>query len=120
MKKLVTSVVAAVALSATSAFAADVMPVKAAKVAAPAPAPSPFDVAFGGSIMSDYNFRGISQSDRGPSVFGYFEPRFNISPNYQLYAGIAGTSVKPRMQLSARYTAYAHAGGDDEPGARRR
>ena len=62
MKKIVLSVVAALALSAAPAFAAD-MPVKAAK-AAPAAAP-PFDIAIGGVVMSDYNFRGVSQSNRG-------------------------------------------------------
>ena len=93
MKKLVTSVVAAIALSATSAFAADVMPVKAAKVIAPAPAPSPFDIAFGAVIQSDYNFRGVSQSDRGPSVGAYVEPQFNTAFG-TLYVGVAGYSIE--------------------------
>ncbi len=92
MKKLVTSVVAAVALSAASAFAADVMPVKATNVAAPAPAPSPFDIAFGGAIMSDYNFRGVSQSNRGPSVNAYVEPQFNTGFG-TLYVGLSGYSI---------------------------
>ena len=91
MKKLVTSVVAAVALSATSASAAD-MPVKAAKVVAPAPAPSPFDVAFGALVQSDYNFRGVSQSNRGPSVGAYIEPQFTTGFG-TLYVGIAGYSI---------------------------
>jgi len=92
MKKLVTSVVAAIALSATSAFAADVMPVKATKVVAPAPAPSPFDIAFGAVIQSDYNFRGVSQSNRGPSVGAYVEPQFNTAFG-TLYVGLAGYSI---------------------------
>jgi hypothetical protein len=91
MKKLVTSVVAAIALSATSALAADV-PTKA-KVVAPAPAPSPFDIAFGGSIMSDYNFRGVSQSNRGPSVNAYVEPQFNTGFG-TLYVGLSGYSIE--------------------------
>jgi uncharacterized protein (TIGR02001 family) len=83
MKKLVMTVLAAGLLGATSAMAAD-MPVKAK----PAPAPvSPWDVAFGGALMSDYNFRGISQSDRGPSVTAYVETRYNVNANFQLYAG---------------------------------
>ena len=53
MKKVVLSVVAALALSAAPAFAAD-MPVKAVK--APAAAPSPWDVAFGAAVMNDYDF----------------------------------------------------------------
>jgi uncharacterized protein (TIGR02001 family) len=91
MKKLVTSVVAAIALSATSALAAD-MPTKA-KVVAPAPAPSPFDIAFGGSIMSDYNFRGVSQSNRGPSVSAYVEPQFNTAIG-TFYVGLGGYSIE--------------------------
>ena len=46
MKKVVLSVVAALALSAAPAFAAD-MAVKAVKAPAPAAEPSPFDIAFG-------------------------------------------------------------------------
>jgi len=83
MKKLVMSVVAAASLCGSAAFAAD-MPVKA--VAAPAPV-SPWDWAFGGQLLSDYNFRGISQSNRGPSVTAYSETRFNVNSNFQLYAG---------------------------------
>jgi len=91
MKKLVTSVVAAVALSATSAFAAD-MPAKAVKVAV-APAPSPFDIAFGGAIMSDYNFRGVSQSNNGPSVNAYVEPQYNTGSWGTFYVGLAGYAI---------------------------
>jgi uncharacterized protein (TIGR02001 family) len=76
------------------AFAADVMvPKKAAPVAAPAPATPVFDVAFGGAIMNDYVFRGITQSNHKPSVAAYIEPRYNINPNLQLYAGLAGESI---------------------------
>ena len=55
----------ALALSG-QALAAD-LPMKA-KVAAPA-APD-FDIAFGGGIVSDYIFRGITQSNHGPSAHG--------------------------------------------------
>ncbi|MFL5001959.1 MAG: hypothetical protein ACJ8DY_16375, partial [Xanthobacteraceae bacterium] len=85
MKTLALSVTAALLLSTGLAAAAD-MPVKAAPAPAAAPV-SPWDIAFGGAIMSDYNFRGISQSDRGPSLTAYFEPRFKIVPNVELYAG---------------------------------
>jgi uncharacterized protein (TIGR02001 family) len=105
MKQLGSLVVAAVALSATSAFAAD-MPVKAS----PAPVvatPSAWDIAFGAAVMSDYNFRGISQSDRGPAAFAYFEPRFNINKDVQLYAGIAGTSVDLATRPGAEIDLYA-------------
>jgi hypothetical protein len=43
--------------------------------------------------MSDYNFRGISQSNRKPSVNAYFEPRYNINESLQLYAGVGGYSI---------------------------
>jgi uncharacterized protein (TIGR02001 family) len=93
MKKVVLSVVAAlaVAASAAPAFAAD-MAVKAPK--APPPPPSPWDIAFGSAISSDYMWRGITQSGHKPSVAGYFEPHYNINPNLQLYAGVAGESIK--------------------------
>jgi uncharacterized protein (TIGR02001 family) len=82
MKKLVVSVVAASLLSATASFAAD-MPWKAK-----APEPyNPWDWAFGGALLSDYNFRGISQSNRGPSVTAYSETRYNANANLQYYVG---------------------------------
>jgi uncharacterized protein (TIGR02001 family) len=90
MKKVVLSVVAALAASAAPALAAD-MPVKAAKVVA-APAPSPFDIAFGGAVMSDYNFRGVSQSNKGASGGAYFEPQFTV-PFGTLYVGIAAWAI---------------------------
>jgi uncharacterized protein (TIGR02001 family) len=91
MKKVVLSVLAALAVStAAPAFAAD-MPVKAAKVAVAAP--SPWDIAFGTAFTSDYVLRGISQSNRKPAVQGYFEGRYNINDMIQLYAGIWGSSI---------------------------
>ena len=44
-------------------------------------------------IASDYVFRGISQSNQQPSVTAYFEPRYNINENFQLYAGVGGYSI---------------------------
>src|SRR4051812_47911146 len=108
MKKVVLSVIAGFVVSAVPAFAADV-PVKAAKAPVAAPAPSPWDVAFGGAIMSDYNFRGISQSNRKPSVAAYFEPRYNINPNLQLYAGLAGESISFPNKSAAEIDFYAGA-----------
>jgi len=83
MNKLMVSIAAGLLGMATSAMAAD-MPVKAPRKAAEV---SPWDIAFGGALMSDYNFRGISQSDRGPSTTAYVETRYNVNPNFQLYAG---------------------------------
>jgi len=89
MKKILLSVLAAAALSATSAAAADLkMPVKAP--AMPAEPASPWEWAFGGATFfgSDgYNFRGISQSNRGPSATVYSETRFKPNSNFELYFG---------------------------------
>jgi hypothetical protein len=82
MKKTVASLMAIAALCATPAIAAD-MPAKARPVVPVAA--SPWDIAFGAALLSDYNFRGISQSDRGPSVTAYSELRYNVNPNLQLY-----------------------------------
>jgi uncharacterized protein (TIGR02001 family) len=80
---------AALALMTGVAFAAD-MPVKAPILKA---APSPtWDIAIGGSIASDYNFRGVSQSDRGASPAAYFELQHNWALG-QTYAGIGALGV---------------------------
>ena len=71
------------------------------------PPPPPCDLAFGGGIQSDYNFRGISQTDRGPGVFAYVEPRCKIHPNVELYAGIWGWSTKLPTRRPANSTSTA-------------
>jgi len=76
---------------AAPALAAD-LPRTAAPVApvVVTPPATVFDVAFGAKLQSDYNFRGISQTDRKPGVAGYVEVQgFD---NF-VYAGIAGYSV---------------------------
>lgn len=90
MRKVVLSVAALVGF-AMPAIAAD-MQTKAVKIAEPVYV-SPWDVAFGTALSSDYVLRGISQSDRGASVSGYVEPRFNINKDLQIYAGVAGFSL---------------------------
>ena len=64
--KTVALLATALAMVTGSALAAD-MPVKALK-APPPPAFDPWDVAFGGGIVSDYIFRGVTQSNHKPSV----------------------------------------------------
>ena len=81
---------AGLGLSAT-AFGADIV-TKAPKVA-PAPEPSPWDFAAGGSLNSDYIFRGITQSAHKPSAWAYFEPRYNVTKDVQLYIGAGGESI---------------------------
>jgi uncharacterized protein (TIGR02001 family) len=91
MRKVVLSAAISLALASTSAFAADLKPVYKAPPPA-APATPAWDVAFGGVIMSDYNFRGISQSNRGPSGGGYIEPQYNL-PVGTLYVGLAAWAI---------------------------
>src|SRR5437868_14927876 len=105
MKKLVLCTTAAFILSTGLAAAADVA-VKAPAAAAPAPPPNPFDVAFGAAVMSDYNFRGISQSNHRPSVNAYFEPRYNFNPNWQIYAGVGGYSIEFPNNAAAEVDFY--------------
>jgi uncharacterized protein (TIGR02001 family) len=90
MKRLVLAG-AVLAVTAGSTFAAD-MAVKALK-APPAPAFVPWDFAFGSGIVSDYVFRGVTQSNHKPSVSAYFEPRYNINKDVQLYVGLGGESI---------------------------
>ncbi len=102
MKKLALLAVAAVAL-ATPALSADLI-TKAPKVA---PDPGPWDVAFGAILTSDYNFRGISQSNHKPSVIAYWEPRFNATKDLQFYAGVGGASISFPNRAAAEYDFYA-------------
>ena len=104
MRKLVLGASAAFLLSTGLAVAAD-LPTKAP----PAPvavAPNPFDIAFGAGVMSDYNFRGITQSNHKPSVTAYFEPRYNFNPNFQIYAGIGGYSIEFPNNAAAEIDFY--------------
>lgn len=92
---LKTTIVAAgaLALMAGSSLAADVPVVTKAPPIGKAPVASPiWDVAFGGLIASDYYFRGISQSNRGPSAGAYVEAQYNSSYG-QWYAGLAGWGI---------------------------
>ena len=91
MKRVIFFLVAAAAIGmlVRAARAADVE----IMTQAPRLSPSPWDVAFGLAFVSDYNFRGITQSNHKPSVWAYFEPRYNITKNLQVYAGIGGESI---------------------------
>jgi uncharacterized protein (TIGR02001 family) len=104
MKKVVLSVVALAAL-ATPALAADIVKKAAPVAVAPAPAaPPPWDLAFGAVVMSDYNFRGVSQSNRGPSGGAYFEPQLNTGFG-TWYAGLAGYAIDwPSIQPAFGFT----------------
>src|SRR6266403_89834 len=103
MKKLVLAA-AVLAMAAGSASAAD-MAVKALK--APPPPPfEPWDIAFGSALMNDYIFRGVTQSNHQPSVAAYFEPRYNINKDVQLYIGAAGESISFPNRAAAEIDIY--------------
>lgn len=93
----------AVILPCSSAGAAD-LPTKAP--VAPAPAPSTWEVAITGALMSDYNFRGVTQSDHRPSTQVGFEPRYNFNPNLQAYAGVSGESIDFPNRAAAEIDFY--------------
>jgi hypothetical protein len=91
MKTIAYSLIAAAALASSAAMAAD-MAVKAPPPPA-APATPPWDVVITAAVMSDYNFRGVSQSAHQPSAQGGFEGRYNFNSNFQGYGGISGESI---------------------------
>jgi uncharacterized protein (TIGR02001 family) len=105
MKKYVMpALVAAAVVTAAPAIAADLKPVYKAP---PAPAAfNPWDVAVGGALMTDYNFRGISQSARSPSGTAYFEGRFKPMKDVEFYAGAQAWSVKLITDPSAEVDLY--------------
>jgi hypothetical protein len=106
MKTSIISVTALLAIGMGSAHAAD-LPAKVYTKAPPIVAAyDPWDVAFGAAIASDYVFRGVSQSNRQPSVSAYFEPRFNITKDLQLYAGVAGNSISFANRASMEIDGY--------------
>ena len=102
--KIAFSLVVAATLASTSALAAD-MAVKT-PIAAPGAAPPAWDIAIIGALMSDYNFRGITQSNHRPSAAVGFEPRYNINPNLQAYAGISGESIDFPNRAAAEIDIY--------------
>ena len=103
MKKVVLAATA-LAMISGSALAAD-MPVKA-KAPPPPPVVSPWDFAFGSALMSDYIFRGVTQSNHKPSVAAYFEPRYNINDKLQLYVGVSGESISFANRAAAEIDIY--------------
>jgi hypothetical protein len=103
MKKMIL-VATALAMTASSAFAAD-MAAKAYKVPPPV-AFDPWDIAFGAGIMSDYVFRGVTQSNHKPSVTAYFEPRYNVTKDLQLYVGSSYESISFANRAAAEVDIY--------------
>lgn len=92
----------ALAMASGPAQAADM----ALKAPPAAPAFEPWDVAFGSGVMSDYIFRGITQSNHRPSVTAYFEPRYNVSKDLQLYIGTSAESISFANRAAAEVDVY--------------
>src|ERR1700744_3924757 len=108
MKKVVLLATALAMVGGTavtgSAFGAD-LPTKAVK--APPPAPfDPWDIAFGAAVMNDYIFRGVTQSNHMPSVTAYFEPRYNVSKDLQLYVGTSFESISFANRAAGEVDVY--------------
>jgi uncharacterized protein (TIGR02001 family) len=105
MKRVLATALVVAAFSTTAGLAADL---KMVTKAPPAVAPlSPWDVAFGSWVASDYNFRGITQSAHRPAVGVYFEPRYNINANLQAYVGIGGESIDFPNHAASEVDFYA-------------
>src|SRR5690349_10418292 len=102
--KTIATSIAALAVMATTSFAADIVRKAPIKKAEP-PAP-PCDVAFGGGLQSDYNFRGVSQTDRGMGAWAYVEPRCKVHPAVELYAGVWGWSTKLPTNPTGEFDLY--------------
>jgi len=103
MKRIAYSLIVAVGLASSSAMAAD-MAVKAPPAAAPPP--SPWDVAITAALMTDYNFRGVTQSNHRPSTQAGFELRYNWTSSLQSYAGISGESIDFPNRAAAEIDFY--------------
>ncbi|WP_022720131.1 TorF family putative porin [Rhodopseudomonas sp. B29] len=105
MKKTILSLAAVLAVGAGSAQAAD-LATKVYTKAPPVVAFDPWDVAFGAGIMSDYVFRGITQSNHNPSATAYFEPRYNVTKDLQLYVGTSWESISFPNRAAAEVDIY--------------
>jgi uncharacterized protein (TIGR02001 family) len=57
--------------------------------------------------MSDYNFRGITQSAHRPSTQAGFEPRYNFTSTLQGYVGVSGESIDFPNRVAAEIDFYA-------------
>jgi hypothetical protein len=88
----------------TSALAADMA--KKAPPAPPPPPPSPWDVAITAALMTDYNFRGSTQSAHRPSAQAGFELRYTVNPQWQYYVGISGESIDFPNRAAAEIDFY--------------
>jgi hypothetical protein len=56
--------------------------------------------------MNDYVFRGVTQSNHKPSVAAYFEPRYNVTKDVQLYIGTSFESISFANRAAAEVDIY--------------
>jgi hypothetical protein len=105
MRGIACAAALALGCSTVSGLAAD-LEKKVPTKAPPPPVMSPWDIAFGSAIMSDYNFRGISQSNHHPSVASYVEPRYNFNDSLQGYLGLSGESISFPNRAAAEIDFY--------------
>jgi hypothetical protein len=56
--------------------------------------------------MNDYIFRGVTQSNHQPSVSAYFEPRYNVTKDLQLYIGTSTESISFSNRAAAEVDVY--------------
>ena len=91
---------ASTAVATGAAQASDLPSKKGPPLAPLPPAITWFDVALSAKALTDYNFRGISQSDRKPAVQGSAELQIY---NNLFYVGVFGSSVdlatKPKAEV---------------------
>jgi hypothetical protein len=67
----------------------------------------PGDFAFGASLMTEFNIRGISGSNHQPAVSAYFEPRYNLLDNLQAYGRVEVDSIELGNRAEASTNLYA-------------
>src|SRR5580704_6766164 len=99
MKKVTYALVLAAGLASSSVMAAD--------MAVKAPPAAPWDVVVTAALMTDYNFRGVTQSNHRPSTQAGFELRYNWNANLQSYAGVSGESIDFPNRAAAEIDFYA-------------
>jgi hypothetical protein len=68
---------------------------------------TPGDFAFGASLMTEFNIRGISGSNHQPAVSAYFEPRYNLRDNLQVYGRMEVDSIELGNRAEASINLYA-------------
>ena len=90
-KSIFTAALATSALFASPALAQEAEPTPAvgADPAAEPEAASPFTISGSATLVSDYRFRGISQTDRRPAV----QAGVTVAHESGLYAGVWGSSI---------------------------